>query len=115
MTNFELQSDIKYYKADDCTAYIQSGKGRNGWVSGYRFQGKSITICYPLTKDDEDIFSTKEKAMDAALKNMVRAIKTHNREGRFINILNCLGEENAVDKIENELQEEGQLCLFSTY
>lgn len=37
MTDFELQSDIKYYKADDCTAYIQSGKGRHGWVSGFTF------------------------------------------------------------------------------
>jgi len=115
MTDFELQSDIKYYKADDCTAYIQSGKGRHGWVSGFRFEGKSITICYPLTKDDEDIFSTKEKAMDAALQNMIRAIKTNNTDGRFINILQCLGDDSVVDKIENELHEEGQLSLFSTY
>ncbi len=114
MTDFELQSDIKYYKADDCTAYIQSGKGRNGWVSGYRFEGKSITICYPLTKDDDDIFSTKEKAFNEAHHQLIRAIKTNNHEGRFNSILHCLGDE-AVDNKSNEICEVGQLDLFSTY
>ena len=114
MNEFELESDVKFFKADGHEASIFVGKVSTGYVMGYYFEGNSMSINYPLNRHDDDIFSTKEKAFNEAHHQLMRAIKTNNHEGRFNSILHCLGDE-AVDNKSNEICEVGQLDLFSTY
>lgn len=101
--------DAMYYKADGILAHYEVAKNKHGYARTFEVQGSIISICRPLSWEEEDVTSTKEEAIALAKYELKRALISSNYNGQFDGLLMAMGE---VVEPKNQIIDKPQLSLF---
>lgn len=101
--------DVMYFKADGATAHYEVAKNKHGYARTYQVQGSVISLCKPLSWEDEDVTATKEEAIALVKSELKQMLMSTNYNGQFDGILMVMGEIPIPTK---EIVTEKQLALF---
>lgn len=101
--------DVMYFKADGATAHYEVAKNKHGYARTYQIQGSVISLCKPLSWEEEDVTSTKEEAIALVKSELKQMLMSTNYNGQFDGLLMAMGEIPIPTK---EIVTEKQLALF---
>lgn len=101
--------DGMYYKAGGILAHYSVAKNKHGYARTFEVQGSIISICRPLSWEEEDVTATKEEAIALAKYELKQALTTSNFNGQFDGLLMAMGEI-PIPKVE--AVSKPQLSLF---
>lgn len=101
--------DVMYFKADGATAYYEVAKNKHGYARTYQVQGSVISLCRPISWEEEDVTATKEEAIALVKSELKQMLMSTNYNGQFDGLLMAMGEITIPTK---ELVTEKQLALF---
>lgn len=101
--------DAMYYKANGVTAHYEVAKNKHGYVRTYEVHASVISICRPISWEEEDVTATKEEAVALVKSELNQVLMRSNYNGQFDGILIAMGETPIPGK---EAVIEKQLALF---
>lgn len=101
--------DVMYFKADGATAHYEVAKNKHGYARTYHVQGSVISLCRPLSWEEEDVTATKEEAIALVKSELKQMLMSTNYNGQFDGLLMAMGEIPIPAK---EIVTEKQLALF---
>ena len=101
--------DGMWYKADGVISHYEVAKNKHGYARTYEVHGSVISICRPISWEEEDVTATKEEAIALVKSELKQALIRSNYNGQFDAILMAMGEIPIPGK---EVVIEKQLALF---
>lgn len=101
--------DGMWYKADGVIANYHVAKNKHGYARTYEVHESVISICRPISWEEEDVTATKEEAIALVKSELKQALIRSNYNGQFDGILMAMGEIPIPGK---EVVTEKQLQLF---
>lgn len=101
--------DVMYFKANGLTAHYEVAKNKHGYARTYEVHESVISLCRPLSWEEEDVTATKEEAVALVKSELKQALIRSNYNGQFDGILMAMGEIPIPGK---EVVIEKQLALF---
>ena len=104
-----INGDVMYFKADGAMAHYEVAKNKHGYARTYQVQGSVISLCKPLSWEEEDVTATKEEAIALVKSELKQMLMSTNYNGQFDGLLMAIGEIPIPGK---EVVIEKQLQLF---
>ena len=101
--------DVMYFKANGVTAHYEVAKNKHGYARTYEVHESVISLCKPLSWEEEDVKATKEEAIALVKSELKQALIRSNYNGQFDGILMAMGEIPIPSK---QAVIEKQLALF---
>jgi len=101
--------DAMYYKANGILAHYEVAKNKHGYARTYEVHGSIISLCKPLSWEDEDVTATKEEAIALAKSELKEALTRSNYNNQFDGLLMAMGD---IPIPQKETVSKPQLSLF---
>lgn len=104
-----VNGDTMYYKADGILAHYEVAKNKYGYARTYEVEGSIISICRPISWEEEDVTATKEEAVALAKYELKKALMSANYNNQFDGVLMAMCE---IPIPQKETVSKPQLSLF---
>lgn len=98
-----------YYKSNGVLASYQVAKNKHGYARTFDIEGNNMSVCRPLSWEDEDVTATKEEAVLLVKSELKRMLITTNYNNQFDGILMAMGE---IPLPQKQINIQPQLTLF---
>lgn len=101
--------DVMYYKSHGILVSYQVAKNKHGYARTFDIVTLNMSVCRPLSWNEEDVCATKEEAVSLVKSELKQMLISTNYNNQFDVILMAMGE---IALPQKQIKVEQQLTLF---